>query len=112
MNRTARILTVALAVVLVSTGIYFAYDVGFDAGALAAGASEGDRTLVVDHGPGWRGGFGFFPFFWIFPLFFFLFLFGAFRRGPRWGGGPGWGPSTEDLDRRLEDWHRKAHEQS
>jgi hypothetical protein len=110
-NRTARILAAVLAVVLVGIGLYVAYDFGFDAGAVAASAGDNGTILAVGRGYGWHGGFGFFPFFWFFPLLILFLIFGAFRRGPRWGYGPGFGP-REEMERRLEEWHRKAHEQS
>lgn len=117
MNRTARLLAIILAVVLVGGGLYFAYQSGYDAGALAATTvgEDGGRTVVVDPGWGRRGGYGFFPFF---PLFFpFLFIFVLFvlfrpwrHGGPgRWSYGPGWGPPEHVRDR-MEEWHRRAHE--
>ena len=120
MNRTARVLAIVLAIVLVGGGIYLAYQNGFDAGAVsAATAQNGDAaTVVVDRHWG-GGGFGFFPFGFLFPLLFLFLIFGAFRRwggGPRWGygpgpGGPGWG-GPEHIEKRLEEWHKKAHEQA
>jgi hypothetical protein len=121
MNRTARILAILLALVIVGGGIYAAYTTGFDNGAVAAtvaGDNAGSGTVVVPvdgfRGPyGWHGGFGFFPFF---PILFFLLIFGVFR--PRhWGGGPGrgwnggggWGPSREMMEGRLNEWHKQAH---
>lgn len=119
MNRTARVLAIALAIVLVGGGIYLAYQNGFDAGAITAQAAEnGDgTTVVVDRGwgrGGYGGGFGFFPFGLLFPLLFFFLIFGAFRG--RWGPprgsyGPPWG-GTEHMEKRLEEWHKKAHEQA
>ena len=86
MSRTARLLAIVLVLVLASVGAYVAYNVGFDNGAIAANVAENGSAVVVDRGYGWHGGFGFFPFFWIFPLLFFFLLVGAFRRGPsRWG---------------------------
>lgn len=115
MSRAARILAIALVVVLASVGAYVAYNVGFDNGAVAAAAAENGSTVVVDRG---HGGVGFFPFFWFFPFLFFFLLIGAFRRGPaRWGPGPsgsghGWGPPREEIEKRMEEWHNKAHEQA
>lgn len=115
MNRTARLLAIVLATILVGGGIYIAYQNGFDAGAVSAvAAQEGDgATVVVDHG--WRrGGYGFFPFGFLFPVLFLFLIFGAFRGRwgpPRWGYGPG-GIGPEQMEQRLEEWHKKAHEQS
>jgi hypothetical protein len=115
MSRTARLLAIVLLLVLASVGAYVAYNVGFDNGAIAANVAENGNTLIVDRGYGYHGGFGFFPFFWFFPLLFFFLLLGAFRRGPsRWGGhgpGHGWGPPREEIEAKMEEWHRKAHEQ-
>jgi len=113
MNRTARVLAIALALLLVGGAIYFAYQNGFDAGAITATATEnGERVVVVDHG--WRrGGFGFFPFGFLFPLLILFLIFGAFRG--RWGpprhyGWDGPGGMPEPMERRLADWHERAHE--
>ena len=122
MNRTARILAIVLAAVIVGGGIYVAYETGFDNGAVAAqiagdnGAGDNSEagTVVVPtggfRGPyGWHGGFGFFPFF---PLLFLLLIFGIVRPW-RWGGGPGrgWngGPPHEMMEGRLNEWHKQAH---
>lgn len=122
MNRTAKVLAIVLAVVLVGGGFYLAYQNGFDAGAVTTAAAENGETMVVDRGHWGRGGFGFFPFGFLFPLLFLFLIFGAFRRwgpprgnyGPAWGGppwgGPGGGP--EHMEKRLEEWHKKAHEQA
>jgi hypothetical protein len=64
---------------------------------------------------GYRG----FPFGLIFfPLFFigfFLLLRGAFWRHHWHGGGPwdhGHGPEGRDRRERIEEWHRRLHEQA
>lgn len=119
MNRTARILAVLLTVVLVGIGIYVAYQNGFESGALASAASaqDGGATVVADRGWGHRGGpyggwgFGFFPFFWIFPLLFFFLIFSAFRRRGPWGpGGSDWGSRHEYIEGRFREMHDRAHE--
>jgi hypothetical protein len=115
-NRTARILAILLAVVIVGGAIYVAYETGFDNGAMAAtvaGDNSETGTVVVPagfRGPyGWHGGFGFFPFF---PLLFLFLIFGIFRPW-RWGGGPGrgWngGPPHTMMEERMSEWHKKAH---
>lgn len=124
MNRTARLLAILLAVVLVGGGLYIAYSTGFDNGALAASATVGDRGADNVQVPaqywgrpyGWHGGFGFFPFFLFFPILFFILIF-VFFRPWRWGGGyrrgfygPGpWGPPREHIEERLSEWHKQAH---
>ncbi|MGH8957370.1 MAG: hypothetical protein ACRDVK_01715 [Acidimicrobiia bacterium] len=115
MNRTARILAVVLTVVLVGVGLYAAYQSGYDNAALtaatAAGADDTGSRVVVDRGWGHRGyGFGFFPFFWIFPLLFFFLIFSAFRRRGPWGpGGADWGPRHEYVEGRFRQMHDRAH---
>ena len=124
MNWTSRMLAILLAIVLVGGGFYLAYRTGFDNGALTATATgdnavtgDGTGTVIVGRPYGWHGGFGFFPFFFLFPLLFFFLIFGAFRHrrwgggpGPGWGGGPGgWGPPKEIMDQRLTEWHKHAH---
>ena len=128
MNRTARVLAALLATVVVGVAIYAAYQSGFDRGAVTAAASGqsgvGDNSetgVVVVPGAGfggayrWHGGFGFFP---LFPILFFLLIFGFFRAGRwgggperRWGGGGPWGPPKEFIDERMTEWHKQAHNQ-
>lgn len=125
MNRTARLLAVLLAVVLVGVGVYVAYNTGFDNGAVAAstmgGADGTDNAQLAARSwgrpYGWHGGFGFFPFFLFFPILFFILIFGVIRPW-RWGGGgygrgwsgPGrWGPPRDPIEERLADWHKQAH---
>lgn len=112
MNRTSRVLLGVLIAVLVGIGFYAAYNAGFDAGAVTAAAAD-NGGMMIERGRGWHGGFGFFPFFpffWIFPLLFIFLLVGAFRRP--WRDGPGFGPPSVEMEKRLEEWHRKAHEQT
>ena len=85
-----------------------------------ANGQEVQVVHVVDGGP------GFFPGFFLFPLFLFgvFFVIGGLFRGRRWGGhhGPGGpdgdfggrgGPSNEEGRRRFEEraeaWHRSQH---
>jgi len=78
------------------------------------GLTEASNARVVhveERGP---GGFGFI----FFPLFFiglFLLLRGAHWRRHWHGGGPwghGHGPGTHDREDRIEEWHRRLHEQA
>ena len=101
--------------VLVGAAIYVAYQNGYESGAITAaatGAEDGTSTVVVDRGWGHRGyGFGFFPFFWIFPLLFFFLIFSAFRRRGPWGGpgGGDWGSRHEYIEGRFREMHDQAH---
>jgi hypothetical protein len=122
MNRTAKVLGIVLVLVLLSGGFYLAYQSGFDNGALSAAAAGDNGTPVIVDRDWGRGGFGFFPFGILFPLLLLFLIFGAFRSrfgGPRWGYGPGWGPgaswgpsSEEHMKERLDEWHKKAHDQA
>lgn len=114
MNRTAKALAIVLALVVVGGAIYLAYQSGFDAGALtAATAVEGDRpSVALSHG-WYRGGWGLFPFGFLFPLLILLLIFGALRG--RYGPPrhPGWDPTNhlaDHVERRFEEWHKRAHE--
>ena len=109
------LLTVLVIGVVAAIG-YGVYQIGFDQGVAA---TAGETTTVVQVGH--RGyGWGFFPFWFIFPLFFFLFIVGkAFWWGPwrgGWGGPYGAGPYRGDqgdvpphIDQRLTTWHEQAH---
>lgn len=87
----------------------------YHAGVTHGLASHENATVVVRDGG--EFGFGFFPFFLIFPLGFFLFfavLRGGFRGGRRGmnsgGRGPGGGGEGGPMAARMEEWHRRAHE--
>ena len=99
------LLLVILAGVAIGVGAYHA--------GVNHGLSEAANTRVVHVvGPGYGG----FPFgFLFFPLFFigfFLLLRGAFWRRHGHGGGPwGHGRDTPDRRERIEEYHRRLHEQ-
>lgn len=87
----------------------------YHAGVSHGLASHENATIVVRDGG--EFGFGFFPFFLIFPVGFFLFfavIRGGFRGGRRGlnSDGRGLGRSGEGgpMAARMEDWHRRAHE--
>jgi hypothetical protein len=99
------LVALALIGVVVLIGVNV-YDAGVAQGIADAGrtaVSSGQPVPVVYYpGPHWGyGGFGFFwPILWIFGIFL---LFGLLRGGRgRWGG-------HHD---RLEDWHRRAHDET
>ena len=98
------LVALALIGVVVFIGVNV-YDAGVARGIADAGrtaVSSGQPVPVVYYpGPHWGyGGFGlFWPILWIFGIFL---LFGLLRGGRgRWGG-------HHD---RLEDWHRRAHDE-
>jgi len=80
-------------------------------------AAPADGGYYGPRGYGWGGGFFFFPFL-LFPIGFFLFfaLMRALFWGPRhWGSGYGPGPGgsfREQRMDRLQEWHRRAHEEA
>jgi hypothetical protein len=90
---------------------FYAYNVG-----LAHGVAEGARitaapgagTVVAIWPRPWGFGFGFFPFF---PLFFILFwIFAA--RGLFWHGRRGGRACRYDgVPPAFDEWHRRAHAQ-
>ena len=106
----------AILVVLLVIGVAIgAYNVGLDEGLQQTGNVEVVR-YVGGHG------FGFFPFFLFFPLFFlalFAFKGAMWRRhgqghnghgpGGRGPGGPGFG-GHHDWEQGYEEWHRRQHE--
>lgn len=116
------LLAIILIAVLAGVGV-FIYNAGVAQG-LAAGsgpsAPEGQAVPYPFYGwPHFRPwGFGFFPFGFIFPLFFGLLIIwlisGLFFRGWRGHGrGHYWGEynrGPRDVPPVVEEWHRKMHE--
>ena len=105
----------AILVVLLVVGVAIgAYNVGLDEGIQQTGNNVEVVRYVGGHG------FGFFPFFLFFPLFFlalFAFKGAMWRRhghddhgpGGRGPGGPGFG-GHHDWEQGYEEWHRRQHE--
>jgi hypothetical protein len=102
---------VAILVILLLVGVGIgAYNVGLDEGIQQAGNGVEVVRYVGGHG------FGFFPFFLFFPLFFlalFAFKGAMWRRhwdhdgAPRGHHGPG---SHGRWEQGYEEWHRRQHE--
>jgi hypothetical protein len=124
-GRTILNLALGALVVLLLAGVGIGiYNAGVSQGiAQAATLPEGSTVVTtVPYGYGWHGGFFGFGFLWIlFPIFFFLLLFGlaraAFGGGRRWGG-PGWGPGGygrdgwhEERERRMAEYHQRLHDE-
>ena len=78
-----------------------------ESGRVLAAPGNGVPLVAVWPRP-WGFGFGFFPFF---PLFFVLFwvlvLRGLFWQRARWGRGYG----HHEVPRMFDEWHRRAHAQ-
>lgn len=78
-----------------------AYQAGLSTQIASSGAAAGAVY------PWHYWGFGFFPFFGLFPLFFFLLLLFFLFRGPWWWhrgqGGRG------HLEDRMKEWHEREH---
>ena len=126
-GRTILNLVLGALIVLLLAGIGIGiYNAGVSQGiAQAATLPEGTTVVApVGYGYGWgQPGFFGFGFLWIlFPIFFFLLLFGlaraAFGGGRRWGG-PGWGPGGgygpngwhEERERRMAEYHQRLHDE-
>jgi hypothetical protein len=100
------------AAVLIAVGAFHA---GQHHTLVTTTTTDGQVVHVV--GPYYgHWGWGFFPFFFLFPLFFFGFIFlmrGLFWgrwNGPNGGGGNG-GNRWQERERMFDDWHRRQHEQ-
>ena len=126
-GRTILNLALGAIVVLVLAGVGIGiYNAGVSQGIAQAATLPEGATVVAPaaYGYGWgHPGFFGFGFLWIlFPIFFFLLLFGlaraAFGGGRRWGG-PGWGPGRgygpngwhEERERRMAEYHQRLHDE-
>jgi hypothetical protein len=111
-----------LAMLVAFAGVgFYSYNLG-----LAHGVAESTRIVASPGGTvpvvayywprPWGFGFGFFPFF---PLLFILFwifvLRGIFWRGAAWrrgyGYGYGYGCGPGSVPPAFDEWHRRAHAQ-
>lgn len=99
---------ILLAAALVGVGAY-TYNLGFARGMFESGriaAAENGAVPVVGLWHPWGFGFGFFPFF---PLFFILFWVFVLR-GLFWRGGwRGRYWRRDDVPPAFDEWHRRAH---
>jgi hypothetical protein len=125
-GRTILNLVLGALIVLVLAGIGIGiYNAGVSQGIAQAATLPEGTTVVAPVGYGYgygHPGFFGFGFLWIlFPIFFFLLLFGlvraAFGGGRRWGGS-GWGPGGygpngwhEERERRMAEYHQRLHDQ-
>lgn len=98
--------TVRTLFVLASAAIvgFVGYEIGVSQ-SIAAQVPAGAPAPYGYYSPFFHIGFGFFSL--LFPLLFFLVLFGLLRAV--FGGGRG---MWHDGRSRLEEWHREAHERS
>ena len=109
------------ALLLAVTLSALAYDFGLSQGAARmaasvsanadAGTAAPSTAAPVRYGDGWhRHGWGFFPLWPLFAIFFWIFCLRMFW----WGGGPWrhWGYYRAPADREtFDEWHRRAHDQ-
>jgi hypothetical protein len=112
-NRFLIPLLIALVAIgtLAAVGVY-AYNLGVAHGLAHSGhalSGPGAGPPFVYYWHPWAFGFGFFPFFpLLFILFWVLIFRGLFWRG-RWGRG--WGHWEGGVSPAFEEWHRRAHAQ-
>jgi H+/Cl- antiporter ClcA len=111
-NRFVFRLLIALVAIgiLAAVGVY-GYNLGV-AHALAQSSHPGGPGAWPPYGywpHPWGFGFGFFPFFPLLFIFFWVLIFRAlFWRG-RWGRG--WNYCNGGVPPAFEEWHRRAHAQ-
>jgi len=110
----AILMVVAVVGALTAAGFY-----GYNLG-VARGVAENISTVaapaagapIVFYPRPWGFGFGFFPFFPLLFIFFWLFVARAlFWRGARWGRGCGYGYYGGGVPPAFDEWHRRAHAQ-
>jgi hypothetical protein len=98
-----------LTLVLVVSAAAIAYDAGLSNGLAQSAVTAGNFT-APPYAYGWhRPWGGFFPFFPLLFVFFWIFLLRAFW----WGGGArgrwrGYPPYDRES---FDEWHRRAHDQ-
>ena len=104
---------IGLALVAALAGVgFYAYNLG-----VAQGLAESSRLVapgaaapVIVWARPW--GFGFFPFFPLLFIFFWIFVLrGLFWRG-RWGGRGGGYRGYPGVPPEFDEWHRRAHAQA
>ena len=106
-----RLLLALVAISALAAVGFYSYNLGVAHGLVQSGhafAAPGAGPPYAYWPHPWAFGFGFFPFFPLFGiLFFVLVLRGLFWRGwgPRWGYWHGGVPPA------FEEWHRRAHAQ-
>ena len=110
----AVLLAVAIVGALTAAGFY-GYNLGVArsiAESPAAVAAPAAGAPIVVYTRPWGFGFGFFPFFPLLFIFFWVFVARAlFWRGPRWGRGCGYGYYGGGVPPAFDEWHRRAHAQ-
>jgi len=110
----AVLLAVAIVGALTAAGFY-GYNLGVarsiaESPAAVAAPAAGAPIVVYTRPYGF--GFGFFPFFPLLFIFFWVFVAHAlFLRGPRWGRGCGYGYYGGGVPPAFDEWHRRAHAQ-
>ena len=109
----AVLIVVAIVGALTAAGFY-GYNLGVArsiAESPAVAAPAAGAPIIVYPRP-WGVGFGFFPFFPLLFIFFWIFVARAlFWRGARWGRGCGYGYYGGGVPPAFDEWHRRAHGQ-
>ncbi len=106
------VLAGVLAAGLLISVAFGAYRAGQRHDIVSRVAGDGEVVRVIDGGHHWGYGPG--PGFFLFPLLgvgLVVLLVGRGRRGG-YGGPGGWCGPGGGPPERMEDWHRRAHEQA
>jgi hypothetical protein len=112
-NRLGFRLVVSVLMIAMVAGVaVYSYNVGVAHGIVESGrvlAAPGNVVPFVAVWPRpWGFGFGFFPFFPVFFVLFWVFVLrGLFWRRAWWGRGYG----HHEVPRMFDEWHRRAHAQ-
>jgi len=101
------LLGLVMLAMLAGVGVY-TYNLGVAHGlTVAVPATPGGTAPVVFYPRPWGFGFGFFPFFPLFVILFWVFVL----RGMFWHRGwRGRGYGYDGVPPAFDEWHRRAHE--
>jgi len=112
----AVVIAVAIVGALTAAGL-FGYSLGVTRGvaeapaAVVAPAAPGAAVPIIVYPRPWGFGFGFFPFFPLLFILFWLFVARAIFWRARWRRGCGYGYYGGGVPPAFDEWHRRAHGQ-